>query len=156
MAQAKLTKVQIEEFEKFKSSIPDLLGKLENELKKFSSDASFSLSFSDEVIVLVGEFYLSIVDTNQEKEFVDGITAFIGELWIDNFGGEWKLNSERKDPTFLHPVVMTDREQAVRKAPVEVIKSLKKERKKERILESLNYTKEMTKKLDDLYDELGW
>jgi hypothetical protein len=156
MAQAKLTKVQIEEFEKFKSSIPDLLGKLENELKKFSSDASFSLSFSDEVIVLVGEFYLSIIDTNQEKEFVDGITAFIGELWIDNFGGEWKLNSERNDPTFLHPVVMTDREQAVRKAPVEVIKSLKKERKKERILDSLNYTKEMTKKLDDLYDELGW
>lgn len=155
MAQAKLTKVQIEEFEKFKSSVPDLLGKLENELKKFSSDASFSLSFSDEVIVLVGEFYLSIIDTDQEKEFVDGITAFIGELWIDNFGGEWKLNSERKDPAFLHPVVMTHREQAVRKAPVEVIKSLKKERKKERILESLNYTKEMTKKLDDLYDELG-
>lgn len=156
MALAKLTKAQIEQFEKFTSSIPNLLRKLEKEVKQFSSDASFSLSFSDEVIVLVGDFYLSIIDTDKEKEFVEAITAFIGELWIDTFGGEWKLNRERKDPTFLHPVVMTDREQAVRKAPVEVIKSLKKKRKKESILESLNYTKEMTKKLDDLYDELGW
>lgn len=156
MALAKLTKAQIEQFKNFTDSIPDLLKKLEGELKDYSNNTGFHLSFSDEAVVLVGDFYLSIIDTNKEDEFLNAVTAYIGELWIDNFGGEWKLNRERKDPTFLHPVVMTDRKQAVRKAPIEVIHSLKKKGRKEGILESLNYTKEMTKKLDDLFDELGW
>lgn len=143
------------ELKKFKSSIPEKLRILESEIRETYINKNFKLDFEDKTVLVIGEFFLSILEAEKEKEITKLIEAYFGELWIHHFGGEWSINDSKKDTMYLRPIILENRKNAIRKCPYESIILFKEERKKSSFLDNINYSKEMNKKLDKARDILN-
>lgn len=145
MARIKLSKKQEEQFNIFIEKLPDNIEHLERSIKEDFKE-NFEISYKEDALIVVADFFISLLGSVKEKEFIPVLEAYIGEAWLHYFEGKWALCPESNDSAYLKPVIYWGFESTPRYCPYEEIEGLIEERNKDSILDSINYSKEMLEK----------
>ncbi|MGZ4057069.1 MAG: hypothetical protein ACXVPU_11850 [Bacteroidia bacterium] len=151
-------KEMMDAFHTFEVEIPLLLEDLEEILNNSINYKNTKVGFDYNSITQVSAFYLDVIHSKEEanistEKFERIFLAYFGEAFIHHFGGNWTLCDIKLDPAYGKYVIIGwgGNEDNVRHSPDEAIAILKKENRKEKIVENFEYMKNFDNLLDDIF-----
>ncbi|CAA9197860.1 hypothetical protein [Flavobacterium collinsii] len=138
------------DFRLFIDNIPSYNLKLQNVLKKER------LTYEEEEIRLISRYFIQLVENDSftienKKQFI----AYLGEAFMQKYGGEWGFTGIKSDSFAINePVITKYKRESLREAPSEMISAIFEKNDENYFNRSIKYTEEFDKKVDDVFAQL--
>ena len=134
------------DYEAFISNIPSYMEKLAKIIGKEK------LNFDEEEIVKISEYFIDVFNNKSftieyKKEFI----AYIGEAFMQRYGGEWGFTGEKDSFSPNEPAIGRYEPGTIRFCPINSIVRIFEKRNAAQYIEEMKYRDEMLKKTEAIF-----